>query len=272
MTDYIDSDRGRFGYQFSGTSTGPTLVFVAGLGDDMTSWAEVLPVFDDYHCLVFDNRGIGTSPITDGPYTIEQMADDTHAIHQALGLGPTVGIGSSMGGAICQEWALKYPGDLDGVVLTNTWAEKQTFCDVIFEHWQALAARGAATELIDSLLLFCLSAPFLQDHPEAVNEFRQIPVPDLRGFHAAAQACRGHDTLSRLGNIAQPTLVIGATYDILTRPELSERLAAQLPNATLAMVDAAHMIFAEDPQAWQQVLRAWLDRQFPVSESGDSRS
>lgn len=267
MTDFIDTDRGRFGYRFSCAGTGPTLVFVAGLGDDMASWAEVLPAFTDYHCLVFDNRGIGTGPITDGPYTIEQMADDTHAIHQALGLGPVVGIGSSMGGAICQEWALKHPEDLAGLVLTNTWAERQTFCDVVFEHWQALASRGAAAELIDSLLLFCLSAPFLQAHPEAVGEFRNIPVPDLRGFHAAAQACRGHDTLSRLGNIAQPALVIGASYDILTRPELSERLSARLPNATLEMVDAAHMIFAEDPRAWQQVLRAWLDVHFPAAES-----
>lgn len=268
MTDFVDTDRGRFGYQLSGTSTGPTLVFVAGLGDDMTSWVDVLPAFTDYRCLVFDNRGIGTSPITDGPYTIEQLADDTHAIREALDLGPVIGIGSSMGGAICQEWALKYPRDLTGLVLSNTWAEQQTFCDVIFEHWQALASGGAATELIDSLLLFCLSAPFLQEHPEAVGQFRQIPVPDLRGFHAAAQACRGHETLARLGNIAHRTLVIGATYDILTRPELSERLTAHLPNATLAMVDAAHMIFAEDPQNWQRVLKAWLDEHFPASHSG----
>lgn len=264
MTEYVETPRGRFGVEFSGDRSGPTLMFVAGLGDDMSSWATVIDAFADYHCVVYDNRGIGTSPITEGPYRIEQLADDAHAIHSSLDLGPVVAIGSSMGGAICQEWALKYPDDLTGLVLTNTWSEQQVFCDVIFEHWQALAAKGLATELIDSLLLFCLSAPFLQAHPEAAREFRQMPVPDLGGFQAAAQACRDHETLSRLSGVQQPTLVIGATYDILTRPELSERLAGQLPNATLEMVDAAHMIFAEAPGPWQRVVRAWLDKRFPT--------
>ena len=263
MTEFVDTDRGSFGYRLTGGDSAQTLVFVAGLGDDMNSWNTVIDGFDDYQCLVYDNRGIGTSPVTEGPYSIRQMADDAHAIQNALGLSSVVGIGSSMGGAICQEWALQYPGDLSGVVLTNTWAQQQPFCDVIFEHWQSLAANGLSAELIDSLLLFCISPPFLENHPEAIAEFRQMPVPDLRGFHAAAQACRDHDTLARLEQLRQPTLVVGGAYDILTRPELSTRIVEALPDANLTMIDAAHMIFAEDPDAWRRAVRTWLDDEFP---------
>jgi 3-oxoadipate enol-lactonase len=267
MVDLVETSRGRFGVRRSGEVDRPTLMFVAGLADEMSSWDPILDAFTDYQCITFDNRGVGTSPITDGPYTIRQLAEDAHALHAALRLDQVVAVGSSMGGAVCQEWSLAYPDDLSGLVLTNTWAEQQVFCDSLFEHWQRLAEGQQTTALIDSMLLFCFSAEFLQAHPEAVDEFRQMPIPDLIGFHAAAQACREHDTFSRLADISQPTLVVGGSYDILTRPQLSRRIAEAIPHARLEMLDAAHMIFAEDPVRWQQAVRGWLQVNFPYDVS-----
>src|SRR5215210_2814683 len=85
---------------------GVPLMFVAGLGDDHSSWAEPVEVLSQsFRCITFDNRGIGRSVITPGPYSTRSMAEDAEAVAVALGLDAVDAIGSSMGGAICQEWA-----------------------------------------------------------------------------------------------------------------------------------------------------------------------
>jgi 3-oxoadipate enol-lactonase len=106
---------------------GPPIVWVAGLGDDCSSWARQVADFRDEHlCVTFDNRGIGRSSVPPGPYTITAMAEDAHDVVAGLGTGPVVAVGSSMGGAICQQWAARYPGDVRGLVLTNTWGRSRT--------------------------------------------------------------------------------------------------------------------------------------------------
>ncbi len=260
MVEFFSTARGRFVVHDTGPREGHPVVLVAGLGDDHTSWESVLPYLaPEYRCVTFDNRGIGLSPITPGPYSAAGLADDVHALHQALRLPPCVAIGSSMGGAICQEWALRYPADISGVVLSNTWGRTDTFLRVLFEHWTSLANQASVDRLLDSLLLFCFSATYLAGHPETVAEFRASPAPDLGGFKAAAAACSAHDALSRLGDLTQPALVLAGRHDILTRKELSEELADALSDAQLQLLDAGHMTFWEAPEAWGHSVRRWLE-------------
>ena len=259
MIEYVDTARGRFAVEIHGRAEAPPLVLIAGLGDDHASWEPVLPCLTPaYRCVTFDNRGIGLSPITPGPYRITDLAEDAHALHQALGLAPCTAIGSSMGGAICQEWALMHPRDLSGIVLSNSWARSDTFLQVLFEHWASMARQGEAAELMDSLLLFCLSPAFLAAHPETVTEFQATPAPDLNGFAAAAAACHDHDVLSDLRLVRQRTLVLAGRHDILTRPALSAAVADVMPAAELEYLEAGHMTFWEVPEDWGRAVTCWL--------------
>ena len=259
MTELVSTACGRFAVLLGGPPAGRPVVLVAGLGDDHASWDPILGYLTPrYRCITFDNRGIGASPITPGPYRIEDLADDVHALHQALGLAPCIAIGSSMGGAICQEWALRHPADVSAVVLSNTWGRTDAFLRVLFEHWISLAGQGRAEPLMDSLLLFSMSAAYLAAKPEVVAEFRASLPPDIAGFRAAAAACLGHDAMGRLGELAQPTLVLAGRHDILTRPELSSELADVLPYARLELLEAGHMTFWETPETWGAAVTRWL--------------
>jgi 3-oxoadipate enol-lactonase len=98
MTTLVATPRGHFAVDITGPMDAPPLMLVAGLGDDHTSWAPVLDgLANSYRCITFDNRGIGASPITPSPYTIADLAHDTHAIANALKLDRVTGVGSSMG-------------------------------------------------------------------------------------------------------------------------------------------------------------------------------
>jgi 3-oxoadipate enol-lactonase len=239
---------------------GRPVVLVAGLGDDRTSWSGQVPALAGDHLVVtFDNRGIGNSTVPSGPYSIEQMADDAHAVVEELGLAAVSAIGSSMGGAICQRWALRYPGDLERLVLTNTWAERDAFLDAVFAHWIALGEDGSGQRILESLLVFCFSAGYLRSNPTTVRDFLALPPPPAAGFAGGAHACRGHEALDDLDEIRQPTLVIAGGRDILTRPELSERIVELLPVARLALLPSGHMIFWERPEAFTDLVRRFLE-------------
>jgi pimeloyl-ACP methyl ester carboxylesterase len=67
-----------------------------------------------------------------------------------------------------------------------------------------------------------------------------------------------HDTSAAAARISQPTLIITGTFDILTRPVLSERLAARIPRATLRRLPTGHMIFWEMPEAFNALIREFL--------------
>jgi len=66
------------------------------------------------------------------------------------------------------------------------WGRSDAFLRVLFEHWISLAGKRRADHLLDSMLLFCMSAAYLAAKPDTVTEFRASTLPDLDGFRAAA--------------------------------------------------------------------------------------
>ncbi len=257
--ELIDTPNGRFYAERSGPGSERTIVFVSAFGDDHTSWARVVEgLSSSYGCITFDNRGIGQSPSTPGPYSIPQMADDVHELVRALDAGPVIAVGSSMGGAICQEWAMAHPDAVTDLVLTNTWAERDVWLSHVMNFWIELAEQGRGRELLHQWVLFCFSPDFIAAHPGVVDEVMALPVPDLRGLAAAGRALLDHHTIDRLANIKARTLVIGAEQDVVTRPALSTQLAEAIPAARLDWMPTGHMSFWEQPEAWTRLVRDFL--------------
>jgi 3-oxoadipate enol-lactonase len=258
---FVETERGRFAVDLNGPADAPVMMLVAGLGDDRSSWTDVVPnLSNTYRCVTFDNRGIGESPITPGPYRIGEMAEDAEQIARALELPVLVAVGSSMGSGICQEWALRYPSRHGALVLSGTWAKADITLDLAFQHWAAVAHAEDSTSLLDAIMLWCLSPAYLEMNPEFVEEFRRVSLPDLDGFRAAAEACRHHDTDDRLQQIRQPVLVVSGSSDILIRPELSRQVADRIADARFVAMDTGHMPFWERPEEWVDLVTSWLEK------------
>uniref|UniRef100_A0A3B4WVM4 AB hydrolase-1 domain-containing protein n=1 Tax=Seriola lalandi dorsalis TaxID=1841481 RepID=A0A3B4WVM4_SERLL len=54
---------------------------------------------------VFDNRGVGSSSVPDGPYSTEAMAEDTIALMDHLGWRRAHIVGFSLGGMVAMKLA-----------------------------------------------------------------------------------------------------------------------------------------------------------------------
>ena len=257
---FVTHDGAELYYELRGA--GSPVVLVAGVGDDIASWDTVEPLADDHVLVAFDNRGVRRSSTPPGPYSIEAMADDADALVGHLDLGPVAAVGSSMGGAICQRWALRHPDDIARLVLTNTWGAPDPRLDTLLAHWGSLAERGDGRNLMASIALSCLSPGFIAAEPKALEELLTMEPPRLDGFVAAAAACRAHDALADAGAISQPALVIAGEQDTVTPPKLSVQLANQLPNADLVSLDAGHSSFVERPGEWLEIVGRFIKRAF----------
>src|SRR5262249_44741718 len=106
-----------------GTS-GPPVVFEAGLGNDSTTWKSVAgPIAAFARVVLYDRPGLGqSSPLKDknAAVTAEEVATRLHALLVAADIRPPyILVGHSLGGLYVQLFARKYPNDVSGVVLLD---------------------------------------------------------------------------------------------------------------------------------------------------------
>lgn len=109
----VDADGVTIAYEEHGPPDAETVVFVEGLGYGRWMWQwQADALAEDYHVLLYDNRGTGESDAPDGPYTIPGMAADLDAVLTEVldtDAGETAHIvGVSMGGMIAMQYALDY--------------------------------------------------------------------------------------------------------------------------------------------------------------------
>lgn len=241
------------------TGDGPPLILVPGLAGDTTEWdAQVSALCQRFCCIAIDNRGIGKSSTPPGPYTIEQMALDAHDVVSALGVAPVLAVGESMGGAICQQWAVSHPDDLKAMVLTNTTGDgTDPKLQFLLDHWIHLCDLGLGAELLESMFLMSFGSDFVARKPTVREEWMSA-AQNLAGTAFAAAALKEHRALGKLTKLQIPTLVIVADLDIITPPTMGTALANAIPDAQIAHLAAAHASFIEMPTAWRQSVEEFL--------------
>ncbi|MGW1675630.1 alpha/beta fold hydrolase [Streptomyces sp. NPDC002324] len=100
-----------------GPDAAPALLLVHGWGGDGREWsphAEALA--DRFRVLVPDLRGHGRSEVPDEGNTPAEMAEDLAALIDALGAGPVVAVGHSMGVQVVNLLAVRHPRTVRSVI------------------------------------------------------------------------------------------------------------------------------------------------------------
>jgi pimeloyl-ACP methyl ester carboxylesterase len=257
--------------------SGEALLLIMGLAADSTAWLFQVPDFaKHYRTIVFDNRGVGRSSKPPGPYTIHEMADDTAALLDAIGIARAHVLGVSMGGMIAQELALRHPERVRSLVLACTYPEP----DAEIERQREFSVSqfgGTVTATGETRIDVAALDPlhfFQHLLPQVFNQaFIDRELPKLMqlfsgalqwGFSMEAilgqvAAAMGHRATDRLHQISVPTLVITGDADLLVPPANSDILAKHIPNARLAKVPGgSHGFNFETPEIFNREVLAFL--------------
>jgi 3-oxoadipate enol-lactonase len=78
----------------TGRGDGPVVVLSNSLGSTYGMWdAQVAALEERFRVVRYDTRGHGGSPVPDGPYTIDDLADDLVALLDRLGVRRPISAG-----------------------------------------------------------------------------------------------------------------------------------------------------------------------------------
>ncbi|MDT0123039.1 alpha/beta hydrolase [Paenibacillus sp. RRE4] len=259
-------------YDSYGSEKNETILLIAGLGTQMIRWTvpfcEMLAA-RGFRVIRFDNRDTGLSThfsnhatldfealaktLMSGkrpkiPYTLDDMANDTIGLLDALGIVKAHVVGRSMGGMIAQLVASQYPErvlSLTSIMSTTGNPELPPTSPEVM----ALMTRPAPNPMEDEAGYFTHSIafakriagtafPFDEDEYRSLirEEIQRAYDPGSIGRQIAAIAVSG-DRRARLAKVNVPTLVIHGVDDPMFVPACGKDTAEAIPGAEFMLLD-----------------------------------
>jgi pimeloyl-ACP methyl ester carboxylesterase len=254
-----------------GDPEGEPVVFIMGLGAQMTLWPDALLehyVREGYRVIRFDNRDIGLSshlrarlrghPVATmararmglnipAPYTLRDMAADVCGVMDALGLASSHLVGVSMGGMITQLVAATWPERVRSatLIMTSTNSPRLPMPKAsLMVRLAGIGTRGSdeATVVERSMEFWKLiQSP---GFPAREDELRERITYNYRRSHHPAGILRQTRAILATGSLSsatrrirQPVAVIHGNADPLVRPAAAAQLGYLLPHARVELMD-----------------------------------
>lgn len=225
----------------SGVKEKPVLVFVHGAGSTHEVWQAQQQHFEDKAKVIIpDLPGHGNSS-GNGYDSIDKYADLIINLIKDLNIDEFVLIGHSMGGAVAQNIALRYPEFLSSLVLIATGARLRVAPQVFkaiesdYKQYIALASSfsmaGSTNKQIRSVFENILTHSSPQS---AYSDFL---------------ACDKFDIMDKINTIKTKTLIIVGDNDMMTPVKYAMYLNQKINGSELKIIkDAGHMVMMEKPQ------------------------
>jgi len=240
---------------------GPALFFVHGFPLNRETWSKQVEAFKSKHRIIApDLRGLGGTEATDAPVPMSRYAEDLFALMQHLELGPVTLVGHSMGGYVALAFAKAYPQALQGLVLvgTRSGADTPEGASARRELAEKVKKEGTAV-VVEAMAPKMLSA---QNHDadlaKSVKVMMAMAKPEGVVSALLGMADRP-DAGPWLSDIEARTLVLSGAMDDVIPPSEAGALMMAFPSAQLRLIpNAGHLVAYEQPDAFNEALRAWL--------------
>ncbi|MBR3125443.1 MAG: alpha/beta hydrolase [Mogibacterium sp.] len=186
---------------------GLALKSVMGSADAIKSAYSLLA--EDHDVYLFDH-------IREEPegYSIEDMARDTLAAFDQLGLDRAHLMGVSMGGMVAQTIAVSDPEKVSSLILCSTAMDLSHGNKAALEEWQRLAEERNTPALMASFGENVYSPPFYSRYKDLIIASGEgTTEQDYRNFLVSLEAIKHFDVSDRISSITCPVFVIGAGKD-----------------------------------------------------------
>jgi pimeloyl-ACP methyl ester carboxylesterase len=236
-------------YDAFGDGGRPTLLLIMGLGHQLIHWPEDFCrqlAAEGFRVVRFDNRDAGRSTHLPGRrYTLEDMADDTVGLLDALAVDSAHVVGASLGGMIAQTMAIRYPDRVRSLasLMSTTGRRGVGRTSVrVFRHLLTRPPRTEQDAIERRVRVFATvgSTGFDQDLDElrrvTAAAFRRDPVArdGRRRQHRAVRAAG--DRTQALRRVTAPSVVVHGTEDPMCHYSGGRATAEAIPGARLLLV------------------------------------
>jgi 3-oxoadipate enol-lactonase len=265
MTYAVMSDGVRIHYESIGLGNRPPVLFVQGLGAEKNSWnLQRAAMAFRWRTIALDNRGAGRSDKPDGAYDLERMADDAIEVLDHAGIETAHVVGISMGGAISQIIALKYPHRVRSLTLVATACRNHPWREELLQSWADTAESEGMTAMGKEAARWMFGPRSFRRLLPALSWMGPLQLLNpANAFSSQVKAilATGEEMAAELENISCPTLVVVGNQDILTPRGDAEEIASRIPTAELVIISGgAHGLIIEHATTFNRVLLEFLGR------------
>ncbi|CEG28708.1 alpha/beta fold hydrolase [Bacillus sp. B-jedd] len=264
-------------YEVHGNENGHPIFFIhggPGLGDCRADVATFAPLGEHFRLVFIDMRGSGRSE-EKPPYTHEQWTDDIDQLRQLLGFDKITIHGSSYGGFISLEYALKYQCHLEHAFLNVTSANNDHHYAAI-ENAMNSNLPGIDRDMLDRLFNGRVSSneEFKEMYTAilplyAAVEFDPVAAQkklDSIHYHYAthnaafSENLPAYDVRSRLGEIQVPVMVTGGRLDWIVPADNAEEIAAGISKSKLVIFEKnGHSLVREESAKYIALVREFIN-------------
>lgn len=251
----VHTSQGNIAYREVGN--GSALVFLHGVGSDITAWDEQIATFGRTHrAIAVEYPGYPGSDLPAQPLDRAAVAATCWEALAALDVQQATLIGLSMGGVIALEMWRQQPDRITAFVLADTFAwhpQAQGLVERSHTALQTTTLHDFATARVGGLL-----APgYSPENAAAV--IRQMGGIDPGTYHWATIAVWTPDFRADLPLITQPTLILVGEHDHLTPIDLAETLHVGIPHSQLEVIPGAgHISNMDQPQIFDKLIADFL--------------
>jgi pimeloyl-ACP methyl ester carboxylesterase len=244
--------------------TGLPLLLVHGFPLNHSLWqAQIDACAERCRVIAPDLRGFGTSGVSEGEVSMEQMADDLAGLLDTMGIQePVVYCGLSMGGYIAWEFWRRHRPRVAGLILCDTRAAADSPEAAANRRLMADRVLGEGPAPIADAMIPRLTAEVtLTRYPERVEAVRRMIFSnDPRGIAAASRGMANRaDATPLLPEIACPTLLIVGQHDQIVPVAEMRAMAEAIPHARLVEIrGAGHLSPLENPAEVNAAMLSFL--------------
>jgi pimeloyl-ACP methyl ester carboxylesterase len=259
---------------------GDPVLLISPAQGDMNAWdPSLLDTLSVNHTvIVFDNRGVGNTSTGTKPFSIQQFANDTSGLMDALKVQNASVLGYSLGSFVAQQLAVTYPDKVNSLVLiaSSCGGEESIPADsrnveIVVDMINNVAnGTVVPSEQVKDVISLGLGSGWLKLHPdilettalpEAKHLFPSItPENNLRQLDAAQKWFAKDDGVCEdLAKISVPTLILTGTDDVNVPTKNSLIIAEKIPGSWLVqMKNAGHQITGQYPDEINKILQTFL--------------
>jgi proline iminopeptidase len=236
---------------------------------------------NNFRVVLYDQLGVGSSekPEDSSLFNIERGAEEVEGVRKALGLGKIYLLGSSYGGALALQYALKYQQHIKKLIIASGLASvSETVTEMV--RLKTLLPK----EVQEVMKKYELKSAFL--HPEylkavelyyhnflcrlpewpeqVVRALNELSVPVYFTQNGPNEftiigTWKGWDITERLPEIKVPTLVTVGKYDEVT-PKIAETIHHGIAGSLLKVFEnSGHLTMWDEEEKYLKTVKEFIE-------------
>ncbi len=245
---------------------GYPLLLISGLGFGRWSWFKQVPALSGrFRTISFDLRNVGHLDTEHGAYSVGNLALHAASLLDHLEVERAHVIGTSLGGFVAQELALRRPDLVDRLVLISTsygGSESEPMSMSTLGRmlgWGATDRRDAVSRGLE----VAVAKDYPESYPEEFGrmvEWRIADSPPLSEYNKQLVAGARFDASRSMEEIEAPALVLHGSEDRVVPASNAASLAERLPEAKLRVLEnAGHLVFIERAEDANEEILGFLE-------------